>query len=74
MSKFQFVAIAVCVTASFALGDVAFAQQKKKQKLSYEEAWKRCTAEIDKAAVPKDWPSQRQAAGAACMKKYGYKI
>lgn len=54
--------------------DVSAAPKKKAKKLTYEEAWKRCTAEINKQAVPYDWASMRMTAGAACMKKYGYRI
>jgi hypothetical protein len=54
--------------------EVSAAPKKKAKKLTYEEAWKRCTAEINKQAVPYDWASMRMSAGAACMKKYGHNI
>ena len=66
MPKPQFVAISLCVAALLAPVGVASAAGKK---ISHEEAWKRCTAEINKSGVPKDLPGQRQAAGGACMKK-----
>jgi hypothetical protein len=73
MPKSYFVA-AVSVIVLLASADIAAAQQQKKKKLSYEEAWKLCAAEINKAGVPADQPGSRQAAGAGCMKKYGHKI
>jgi hypothetical protein len=51
--------------------DFAFAQDKKK-KVTRQEAWSLCTAEVSR--IPGDQHSQRYAAGAACMKKYGYRI
>jgi hypothetical protein len=47
-------------------------QQKKAEKISRQEAWSRCTAEVSK--IPSDQHSQRYSAGAACMKKYGFRI
>ena len=67
------VALAVSVIVLLASVDLAAAQQQKK-KLSYDEAWKRCTAEINKANVPTDQVGARQSAGASCMKKHGHKI
>jgi hypothetical protein len=54
-----------------ASSDLVSAQDKKK-KVTRQEAWSLCTAEVSK--IPGDQHSQRYAAGAACMKKYGYKI
>jgi len=66
------IALATLVSVAFvASADVAFAQDKKK-KVTRQEAWSLCTAEVSK--IPGDQHSQRYAAGAACMKKYGYKI
>ena len=70
----SYLAVAVSVIVLLASADIAAAAQKKKKQLSYEEAWKKCTAEVNKASVPMDQPGSRQAAGAGCMKKYGHKI
>ena len=70
----SFFAAAISAIVLLASVDPAAAQQQKKKKLSYEEAWKLCAAEINKAQVPTDQPGSRQAAGAGCMKKYGHKI
>ena len=72
MPKSPFIAAVAAVVALIALPDAASAAPKKK--LSYDQAWKHCTAEINKASVPMDQPGSRQAAGASCMKKYGHKI
>jgi hypothetical protein len=50
---------------------IASAQEKKK-KITREEAWSLCTAEVQ--VIPSDQHGQRYARGAACMKKYGFKI
>jgi len=50
---------------------IASAQQQKK-KMTKEEAWSLCTAEV--SVIPADQHGQRYARGAACMKKYGFKI
>ncbi len=46
--------------------------QQKKEKVSREQAWSLCAAEVNK--LPYDAHSQRYTLGAACMKKYGYRI
>ena len=48
----SYFAVAVSVIVLLASADIAAAQQQKKKKLSYEEAWKLCAAEINKAACP----------------------
>ena len=73
MPRAQFVAVSLCVAALLASVVVASAEQKGK-KISLEQAWKLCAAEINKANVPADQVGARQAAGAACLAKYGYKL
>jgi hypothetical protein len=64
--------VVISAVALIASVGMASAQQKK-TKISREEAWSRCTEEVVKS-VPSDQHSQRYARGAACMKKFGYKI
>jgi glycerol-3-phosphate O-acyltransferase len=74
MRKIQFAMVALSSALLLASAGVAAAQQSqpKKQKITKEEAWSRCAAEVSKIAS--DHHSQRYSAGAACMLKYGYKI
>jgi hypothetical protein len=74
MRKIQFAMVALSSALLLASAGAAAAQQSqpKKQKITKEEAWSRCTAEV--STIPSDQHSQRYARGAACMKKYGYKI
>jgi hypothetical protein len=74
MPRAQFVAVSLCVAALLASVVVASAAEKKGKKISLEQAWKLCAAEINKANVPADQVGARQAAGAACLAKYGYKL
>jgi len=66
--------LAVTVAAAFGFADNVSAAAKKK--LTYEEAWQRCKAFLDKEGA---WgtglqANERAIRGGACMKKYGYKI
>jgi hypothetical protein len=66
--------LAVTVAGAFGFADNALAASEKK--LTYEEAWQRCKAFLDKegaygTSTQANW---RYTRGAACMKKYGYKI
>ena len=66
--------LAITVAAAFGLADNASAAAKKK--LTYEQAYAKCKALIDKAGY---WGTSTQAnvrytSGAACMKKYGYRL
>ena len=65
-------AAAMLLTA-FAGASDAFAQGKK---LTYEQAWAKCKAEIAKNVSPNESrdTAARFAAGGACMKRYGYKL
>ena len=73
MRKFQIAVVTLFSAALLASAVPANAQQQqKKEKITREEAWSRCTAEV--STIPSDQHSQRYARGAACMKKYGFKI
>ena len=56
-----------------ALSPPASAAQKK---VTYEEAWKLCKAQLDKSGARGTGISanERHTRGAGCMKKYGYRI
>ena len=71
MSKPRSVIVAFCCAALVAGISAASAQEKKK-KITKEEAWSLCTAEV--SIIPSDQHGQRYARGAACMKRYGFKI
>ena len=47
-----------------------------KKKVTYDEAWKLCKAELDKSGAPGTGTqaNERHTRGAGCMKKYGYRI
>jgi hypothetical protein len=55
------------------LAESAFAKTKK---LTYEQAWDACKKEMDKMGVfgTSTQSNERHTRGAACMKRYGYKI
>ena len=57
------------------LGFVDAASAAKK-KVTYDQAWKLCKAELDKSGAPGTGISanERHTRGAGCMQKYGYKI
>ena len=65
--------LAVVFTASFASSGYAVAATKK---LSYEEAYAKCKAILDKEGSPGTTTQSnvRHTRGAACMKKYGHKL
>ena len=71
-----FVLLAVAVATAVGFSDNAAAASKKK-KVSFEQAWKLCKAELDKANIPTTTGSsmnERYIRGGACMKKYGYDL
>jgi hypothetical protein len=73
MPKLSSFVVALSAAALLAASGPAFAQKKEKEKkITREEAWSRCTAEV--SVIPSDQHGQRYARGAACMKKFGYKI
>ena len=58
---------------AFGFGGDASAKTKK---VSYDQAWKICKDQMDKDRIPgtTGQSNERYTRGAACMKKYGYKI
>jgi hypothetical protein len=79
MSKFNplRLAVALSMAMAFALPGAALAQQPKK-KISYEEAFKRCKAFMDKekgslgAGTTAD--ANKSTRGASCMKRFGHRL
>jgi hypothetical protein len=76
MSRSMLCAAAVAVSAAmmFALPGMAFAQQQKK--VSFQQAYNLCKAEIDKTygAATDQNTAQRMSAGEACMKRRGHTL
>ena len=60
----------MAVVAACALANSPAAAAKK---MSYDAAWAQCKAQVDRT-VPGDQASARHSAGAACMKKNGYRL
>jgi hypothetical protein len=72
-----FGALSICAVS--AVATTAFAQQQKTtKKISYEEAFRRCKAFMDKekgslgAGTTAD--ANKSTRGAACMRKFGYRL
>jgi hypothetical protein len=72
-----FGALSMC--AAWAVATPASAQQQKTtKKISYEEAFRRCKAFMDKekgslgASTTSD--ANKSTRGAACMRKFGYRL
>lgn len=65
--------LAVAITANFAFTGHAAAV---KEKLTYEQAYAKCKAILDKEGTPGTTTQSnvRHTRGAACMKKYGHKL
>ncbi|HKS87318.1 MAG TPA: hypothetical protein VJR71_17715 [Pseudolabrys sp.] len=65
--------LAVAITANFAFTGYAAAA---KEKLTYEQAYAKCKAILDKEGTPGTTTQSnvRHTRGAACMKKYGHKL
>ena len=67
---------AVAVGMLFPADNIASAQQKKAEKLTYEQAFAKCKA-TDMVGAGTDYgagASQRVARAGACMKRYGYRL
>ena len=66
--------LAATVVGVFCVADSASAATKKK--LTYDEAYARCKAIMDKEGTPgtSTQANVRHTRGAACMKKYGHKL
>lgn len=73
-SKLFATLLAVALTAAFSFSDNASAATKKK--LTYEEAYTKCKAIMDKERTPgtTTQSNDRYTRGAACMKHYGYTL
>jgi hypothetical protein len=59
-----------------AIGLVDQASAAPKKQLTYEEAWQKCKAQLDKEKVPGTtlMSNERMMRGGACMKHYGYNL
>lgn len=64
-------AFAMAIAVPLALAGVSAAQAAKK--LSYEQAWAKCKAQIDKTQFGEQ-QTNRATAGAGCMRQYGYRL
>jgi hypothetical protein len=63
--------------AAITMSAVAFSgAAEAKSKMSYEQAFGKCKAEISKNVPMSDTTTSaaRYTAGSACMKKYGYRL
>ena len=75
--KIKYTILTMVVAGTFVVGpglaETAFAKTKK---LTYEQAWEACKKEMDKMGVfgTSTQSNERHTRGAACMKRYGYKI
>lgn len=76
-SKTLLLAVGISIAVSFASPTIAPAQQAQK-KISYEEAFKRCKAFMDKekgslgGGTTSD--ANKSTRGAACMRKLGHRL
>lgn len=68
-------AVALSIVPLFGLADTASAQTKRakpEKKLTYEQAWKKCTPHAQQ--IP-EWNTQgRYARAASCMRSHGHAI
>jgi hypothetical protein len=66
----------VVAIASIAMLGFVIASASAAKKMTYAEAFAKCKEEITASAPGNESlsTSQRSSAGAACMKKYGYKL
>ena len=67
----RFVTNALLLAAAF--GVICVSDALAQKKVSYDKAWADCKQQIDRT-VPGDQASARASAGAACMKKHGYRL
>jgi hypothetical protein len=65
-------AITFGLAAPIGFADTALAAKKSTKKLTYEEAFKKCTPFAQQ--VPEWNVSGRTSRGAACMRRYGHQI
>jgi hypothetical protein len=73
-NKLYVALIAVMIAVAFGFADNASAASKKK--LTYDEAYAKCKSIMDKEGTPgtSTQSNVRYTRGAACMKKYGYRL
>jgi hypothetical protein len=73
MLKLKSLSVVIALSIAMPLGvtDTASAA-KKREHLTYEQAWARCKTFTD--ALSRDAHSQRYSRGAACMHKHGYRL
>lgn len=78
MSKAIPLCAGVALSIVVVVATTEFAPAASKKKISYEEAYKRCLAYIDKekGGLAKSGTSEqtRVARAQSCMKKYGYRV
>jgi hypothetical protein len=76
MRKKKLFVMTLAVVLGVVLGLADNASAAKKKKLSYEEAYAKCKAIMDKEGTPgtSTQSNVRHTRGAACMKKYGHKL
>jgi hypothetical protein len=72
-SKLLVVLIAASAALLFVATDMASAAKKAK-KVSYEEAWEICRKDVQANLPGMDFASTRATRGAACLKRYGYRL
>ena len=74
--KLKSLNVVIALSVAMPLGlatEAAFAFKKKGDPhLTYEQAWAKCQAHVDRLA--RDQQAQRYSRGAACMYTYGYRI
>jgi hypothetical protein len=62
------------LTVSLGFSDAATAETRQ-NKITYEQAWARCKALLDKTSPrTAENDNERYARGGACMKKFGYRL
>ena len=64
------------IVAAFAVFALASAPASAAKKMTYEQAWTKCKAEIGANVPGSDTTTSaaRHSAGGACMKKYGFRL
>jgi hypothetical protein len=75
-SKRKILIALMAITMPFVLGFAGGAVAAAKKQLTYEEAYAKCKAILDKEGTPGTMTQSnvRHTRGAACMKKYGHKL
>ena len=63
--------ITLPLVLQLAFANAAAAQHAKR--LSYEQAWTKCKAQLD-ATVPGDQQTTRATVGGGCMRSHGYRL